>query len=186
MLDQSATETAKPLAASRVVGPLPLMDAENPKSYQELLDHMSSMLDPQNILEEIWIREIAELTWDAFRLRRMKANGLSGAAHRAVQAALEPLFGEEAEDTARSWVAGNQTAVETVDAAFASAGRSMDAAVARNVSPYPYEIENADRIDRMVARLEARRKAALQQFERHRETLAPKLRRAAAERDGAP
>jgi hypothetical protein len=94
------------------------------------------------------------------------------------------LFGTEAEDTACSWVAGNQTTIETVDAAFATAGLSMDAAVGRNVSPYPYEIEHADRIDRMVARLEARRKAALQQFERHRETFAPKLRRA-TERNGS-
>src|SRR5262249_19375280 len=95
MPDQSATETATPLAASRVVGPLPLMDAENPKSYQELLDHMSSMLEPQNILEEIWIREIAELTWDAFRLRRMKANGLSGAAHRRCKRLLSRCSGRK-------------------------------------------------------------------------------------------
>ena len=184
MSDQSATGAPTPLAASRVVGPLPLMDAENPKSYQELLGHMSSMLNPQNILEEIWIREIAELTWDAFRLRRMKANGLSRAAHRAVQAALEPLFGEEAKDTASGWVAGKQATVAAVDAAFASAGASMELVVARSVSPSRWEIEQADRIDRMIGRLEARRKAMLEQFERHREKPAPKLRRP-PEREGS-
>jgi hypothetical protein len=184
MPDQSATETAT-LAASRVVGPLPLMDAENPKSYQELLDQMSSMLGPQNILEEIWIREIAELTWDAFRLRRMKANGLSGAAHRAVQAAFEPLFGNEAKDTACGWLAGNQATVEAVEAAFSSAGGSMEETVARNVSPSQWEIEKADRIDRMIGRLEARRKAMLEQFERHREKPAIKLRRPPEREDSA-
>ena len=184
MTDDSAPETANPLAASRMVGPLPLIDAENPKSYQELLDRMSSTLKPGDIFEEIWIREVAELTWDAFRLRRMKANGLSRAAHRALQSAFEPLFGEEAENTVCNWLAGNQATIESVDAAFASAGVSMDVAVARNISPFPYEIERADRIDRMVARLEGRRKAVLQEFERHRENLAPKLRRG-SERDGS-
>ena len=184
MPDQSAPETAT-LAASRVVGPLPLMDAENPKSYQELLDHMSSMLDPQNILEEIWIREIAELTWDAFRLRRMKANGLSEAAHRAVQAALEPLFGKEAKDAASDWVAGKQATVEAVDAAFASVGASMELVVARSVSPSRWEIEQADRIDRMIGRLEARRKAMLEQFERHHAKPALKLRSPAEREDSA-
>jgi hypothetical protein len=171
MTDTPAPE-AKELAASRMVGPLPLVDVENPQSYQELLDRMSGTLKPSDFLEEIWTREIAELTWDAFRLRRMKANGLNAAAHRALQSVFKPLFGEEAWNTACSWVKGDRATLEKVDAAFASAGVSMDTAVARNISPYPYEIEQADRIDRMVARLEMRRRAALQEFERHRENSA--------------
>jgi hypothetical protein len=179
MTDHPAPETARSPAAGRLFGPLALIQGENTASYQELLEAMSSTLKPADIFEEVLTREIAEITWDAFRLRRMKANSLRGATGRALRIALEPLLGEE-ESGAISWdwSEGKQAAIESVDAAFASAGVAMELALAPYLSPFSCEIADADRIDRMVTRLEARRKAALQEFERHRENLAPKLGRA--------
>jgi hypothetical protein len=184
MTDYAAHETKGPPASARLLGPLALMEGENPQSYQELLDQMSNTLKPADIFEEIWTREVAELTWDAFRLRRMKANGLREASMRALESALEPLFGEGEEaydtmrETARKLAEGNPAAVESVAATLAASGLSIESAVARNVSPHTFEVERADRIDRMIARLEARRKSVLHEFERHREKFAPKLRRA--------
>jgi len=55
-------------------GPPPLLEGEDAAAYDELLVRISGAVKPTDIFEEIWIREIVDLVWGAFRLRRLKAN----------------------------------------------------------------------------------------------------------------
>ena len=66
----------------------------------------------------------------------------------------------------------------TVDAALAAAGLTIDAVMAQT---FALNIDEVDRIDRMIAGAEARRNIALREIDRHRETLAAALRQAADE-----
>src|ERR1700680_24366 len=59
-------------AAGRSVpfGPPPLIEGEDAAAYDELLTRVSAAVKPADILEDIWVRDIVDLVWHAFRLRR--------------------------------------------------------------------------------------------------------------------
>ena len=107
-------------------GPPPLLDSENAESYDELLARISAALKPADILEEIWIRDIVDLVWEALRLRKLKAS---------LEESLKPLLDySQRSDLAEAWTARDEGAIKAVDELLASAGLTMDAVLAR---PYP-------------------------------------------------
>ena len=46
-------------------GPAPLLDGEDPAAYDELLARVSGGVKPSDILEEIWVRDVVDLVWEA-------------------------------------------------------------------------------------------------------------------------
>jgi predicted phage tail protein len=79
------------------------------------------------------------------------------------------------DELAERWAARDPQAIEEVNEQLASKGLTIEDVTARALSA---EIENFERIDRMVMNAEARRNAALRELERHRMTLAQALRQA--------
>jgi hypothetical protein len=131
-------------------GAPPLIAGESAAAYEALLARVSNALNPADALEEIWIRDVVDLVWEVFRLRRLRA-GLMKAAAREPQA------------------------VAKVEAALGSAGFGMDHVAARTFSLRLFEFE---RIDRMLHLAEQRRAAALRELDRHRDNFSHRLRQA--------
>src|SRR5216684_1522309 len=75
---------APPLATLALLGAPPLIRGENARGYDELLGRICATLQPADSLEEIWIRDVVDLVWETFRLRRMKASMMTDATHRAI------------------------------------------------------------------------------------------------------
>jgi hypothetical protein len=168
--------SADPSAPAAFLAPPPLIEGENAASYDDLLARISGTLQPSDILEEIWVRDVVDLVWDAFRLRRLKAHLLKAAAHEGMADILGPLLDWNLTgQTSRRWAIGDEEAVKTVETTLAAAGLTMDAVMARTLARKIYEIE---RIDRMTMAAEARRNAILREIERHRASFARTLRRA--------
>src|SRR5262249_9664763 len=69
----------------------PLLDGEDPAAYDDLLARVSGAVKPSDILEEIWVRDIVDLSWEVSRLRRLKADLIATTAHVGLQQVLEPL-----------------------------------------------------------------------------------------------
>jgi hypothetical protein len=65
---------AAPPDALAFLGPAPLVEGERSAVYDELIARISGALKPADILEDIWIRDIVDLVWEGFRLRRAKRN----------------------------------------------------------------------------------------------------------------
>jgi hypothetical protein len=61
----------------REAGPPPLIEGEDAAAYDELLVRISAAVKPADILEDIWVREIVDLVWSAFRLRRFKTSPIN-------------------------------------------------------------------------------------------------------------
>src|SRR5215831_17869414 len=78
----STTQASLPERAGRLAlfGPPPLLEGEDAAAYDDLLVRISGAVKPTDIFEEIWIREIVDLVWGAFRLRRLKAK-MTAVAH---------------------------------------------------------------------------------------------------------
>lgn len=171
----SANPPAPAPAAMALLAPPPLIEGENAASYDDLLARISGTLKPADILEEIWVRDVVDLVWDAFRLRRLKAHLLKAAAHEGMADIIGPLLDWNLTgQTSRRWAIGDEEAVKTVETTLAAAGLSMDAVMACTLARKIYEIE---RIDRMTMAAEARRNAVLREIERHRASFARTLRR---------
>src|ERR1700736_6066392 len=81
---EPTTAASQPLATAPLLGGAPLIRGENVRSYDELLERICATLQPRDSLEEIWIREIVDLVWETFRLRRAKASLMTDAARRGV------------------------------------------------------------------------------------------------------
>jgi len=174
----STTPASLPERAGRLAlfGPPPLLEGEDTAAYDELLVRISGAVKPTDIFEEIWIRDIVDLVWEAFRLRRLKANLMTAVAHVALENILEPLIGwTDAHDLAKAWAARERSAIEQVDKLLVSAGLTMDAVMAQALS---LKLGDIERIDRMIATAEGRRNAILREVDRHRTAWGQNLRQA--------
>jgi hypothetical protein len=161
-------------------GPAPLFEGEDSAGYDELLARVSGAIKPADIIEEIWIRDIVALTWEALRLRRARTALLTANRYAGLKRVLKPLCGTKAYDLSEQWARREGEAVAAVDRHLATAGLTMDAVMAETMS---VEIELVEKMDRMIASAEIRRNATLREIERRRSDLAARLREATRDAD---
>jgi hypothetical protein len=150
--------------------------------YNTLLVRVSATVKPADTLEEIWVRDVVDLVWDAVRLRRQKAALMTSSAGEGLQKILFSLDAPDPYGLPKRWAARDEAAVAEVDALLAAAGLTLDAVMAQTLRVRLTDIE---RIDRMTMTAEARRNAALHEIERHRANFAALLRLAAQNAEGA-
>src|ERR1700674_814547 len=55
-------------------GDPPLIPGEDRVAYDELLARVSAAVEPADIFEEIWVRDVVDHEWEVLRLRRLKVN----------------------------------------------------------------------------------------------------------------
>jgi hypothetical protein len=181
----STTPASLPERVGRLAlfGPPPLLEGEDTAAYDELLVRISGAVNPADIFEEIWVRDLVDLVWEALRLRRLKASLMTATAYRGLEQILKPLVGFlEEEGLAKAWAARDQSAIKRVDKLLASAGLTMDAVMAQTLS---ISLDDLERIDRMIATAAVRRDAILREVDRHRTTWGQELRRAAQQAEDA-
>jgi hypothetical protein len=158
-------------------GPPPLFDGEDPKIYDQLLAQVSTTVMPEDIFENIWVRDVVDLTIEVLRLRRLKVNLMKSNAYKGLTETLLPLVGRmQAETLAEGWAARKSDVVEEVNKTLTSAGLSTDSILAQT---FCLKVNDIERIEHMMALAEMRRNSTLREIERHRQTLGQKLRRAA-------
>jgi hypothetical protein len=158
--------------------PPPLIAGESSAGYDELLARVCATLQPSDVLEHIFIRDIVDLVWEVNRLRRLKASLMASAAHEGMTQLLRPLLNDaEPATLARGWAARREDAVGKVESALAAAGFTMDHVAAATLA---VRISDFERIERMTSAAEYRRNSALHELDLHRASFALRLRRALA------
>ena len=157
-------------------GPRPLIEGEDAAAYEELHARFSATIKPKDFLEEMWVRDVVDLTWETLRMRRLKAGLLTSVTWKGLKAVLSDLVDPfEADNLSKDWAARDRQAIKKVDELLTSKRLTMDIAVARALSA---NIDSFERIDRMVMNAEARRNADVRELERHRASVGRALRRA--------
>src|SRR5580704_5021398 len=127
-------------------GPAPLIEGEDAAAYDELLVRISSAVRPGDIFEEIWVRDIVDLVWEGFRLRRLKACVMTAGTRVALADELAPLVGpDQAKGLARSWAARAPGAVAAIEEQLATAGLGLESVAARGLC---LRLEFIERIER--------------------------------------
>jgi hypothetical protein len=166
--------TRKPCRA--LFGPRPLIDGEDGANYDAILERISADVAPADFVEEIWVRNIADLVWESVRLRRLKSQLLHAAAHEGLDRVLTPLLGwASAHELSSEWASGDEEAVCEVKQLLGQAGLTIDAVMAQTLAA---RIDDVERIDRMVIIAEVRRDAVLREIRSRRLAFGQALRRA--------
>ena len=156
-------------------GPPPLIEGEDRAAYDDYLAKTSAAVKPKDFLEEMWVQDIVDLTWEIQRMRHLKASLLTLCLSEGLRQVLMMMMDKtEAVNLADLWAEGDQIAIGRVDKMFASTGVTMEMVRSRTLSA---NIDVVERIDRMAMNAETRRNAALREIERHRSGIAEALRR---------
>ena len=167
--------------ASVPLPPPSLVNGEDGATYDQLAARITAAVAPENVIEEIWVRDVVDLVWDVVRLRRLKA-GLFKVGESDGMAEIMRGLGEY-QFKAREWAARKPGAVATVNTQMSAAGLDMGDLT---TSTFAARIDQFERVERMLAAAEVRRAAALHAIDNRR--VAERLRAAAhdAERAAAP
>ena len=189
-----AAQTSPMLSRLAIFGAPPLLAGEDAAAYDDLLARVSASLKPRDIFEEIWMREIVDLTWEAQRWRRYQTSLIKAAIPEVLEKVLKPLASTpvpgvgsfvaqmqarvQAQNAvpklAAEWVAGDAAALKRVEELLTAAGLTIDDMVTRAVAQ---ELEKIERFNRLLASAEWRRNTVLREVDRRRSSFAEKLRR---------
>lgn len=198
MVQKSKISAAHPESAGlsklSFFGPPPLLQGEDPTAYDDLLVRVSGQLKPCDIIEEIWVREIADSIWGSLRWRRDLLGFLNASVPKVLQEILPPLLEAAGPPPNRSFLGqidaaykaqtgdpelvyrflrGEQVAISEVNALLASAGWTMEHVRARAAAKH---LDTIERFNRLITTTEARRDALLREIERRRAVFAYGLR----------
>jgi hypothetical protein len=160
---------SKALARVTIFGPPPILPGEDEHAYEGLATQVTGAVKPTSIIEEIWIKDIVDLTWEIVRLRKLKTEFLSA----QVPSVLKDII-KTSEDDARAmfqkWVRGWNRQLDgylkyhnsTIDGVYSKALIS--------------NITDIQRLDEMIMLLERRRNSVFHEIDRHRTSLSRTLR----------
>ena len=168
-------------AIDEFLGPLPLLEGEDSAAYLGLLDQMRRHVSPKDPIEQLYLRDVVDLTWDLMRTRRLKV----GLLHKGQRAAIRKLLSSDPRGGSGGFVGQLRNAKATVTGATTAAlgfseslkalekfGITLDEV---NAHAYAIEREAITRLDQTMMQIEARRSFALREIEKRREAFARRL-----------
>lgn len=169
---------------NEILGPPPILDGEDLDAYNGLHDRMRSVVSPEDFIEEIWVRDVVDLTWEILRLRRLKAKLMAAETHQGLDRLLNHLVSYEEGTSAlvEGWVHRDPRSVKRVDKIMADAGFDRQTLHALTLVA---NLDQFERIDRMTTQAEARRNSVFREIDRHRDVIARRLRDAVTDIEDA-
>jgi hypothetical protein len=183
---RAAGSRSKAFSRLSLFGPPPLLEGEDSEAYDVLLARVSGVVGPTDFIEEIWVRDIVDVTWTLFRLRRIQAAFLSAKvsddaddeAESLAKADPKLLEGTKEQqdemigllDSERRWetrVAKYPRANEKFQKLWASARSTLNIdAIQANIMVH--EIDVIERIEHLIMLAERRLDVVIREIDRHR------------------
>jgi hypothetical protein len=178
LVPEPVIASAEPSAAAEPLLTL-LLENEDTAAYEEIFARISAVVKPADFLEEIWVRDVVALVWEAFQLRRLKTCLLETAAPDGLVRVFSSFLPHaRVNEIAAGWARRDGERVKQVEGLLDQTGFTMEHIIAETLAD---RIEDIERIDRMIASAEQRRSAMLREVDRHRASLAARLRLASDE-----
>jgi hypothetical protein len=158
----------------------PLLPGERRSDFQILFDNLSNEIMPRGLIEEIYLYEITWLVWEAMRLRQCKAPIFRANYCAALQPILDDLLRKKntaypdvvAEKLALNWFTDKEAKREarSILREFGLTESDVDAEAIRR------SLREIEGVDKLLMGVEARRDKALRSIEKHRLSLAQRMR----------
>ena len=130
---------------------LELLPGEDAAAYDVLYRGIRAAITPKDIIEDIWARDIADLSWDALRYRRWRAKYLAKQDERGLEAALRGAgcSYDERSQLMKGWTNGNKAAIGMVKDVLLKAGLDHEVVAAANLSS---RLDTFERIEAIMDR----------------------------------
>ncbi|MGU3661037.1 hypothetical protein [Methylobacterium fujisawaense] len=165
----------------------PLLPGEDGERYNALLRSIVQQVNPTDVIEAIWVKDVVDLVWEAKRLRRWRRQILVQARLKAVEDLISPalqntnplsldIFSRPSSDVlATGWLTGREIEKEQVDEILVNRGLT-----AADVQAHSFllRLSDIEKIDRLTSSADHRRDSLLREIERKRASFAQKVRSA--------
>jgi hypothetical protein len=152
-----------------IFGPPPLLEGESQEAYNTLLARVSGAINPKDILEEIWVKDIVDHEWVILGLRRLRVALLNSSAAQGLHSLFDSLgifpYERENKILINNWTKRQRRAIKAVDKLLSQRGANRDSLMAETLS---ISLDKIEPIDLAIARAEVRRDAAYREIERRR------------------
>ena len=157
---------------------LPLIDGENRADYESFHTSCLQAIKPADAIERVWLQDFINYTWEAQRLRRMKAALIQANKRDAVECLIRDFEYKDnviyqSNSLSIEWSRGEGEIVEYVEALLHEHGLTEDTLMAKAVENCLSVLE---RIDKLINAYDYRRDAALRELEKRRDLLAKRAR----------
>ena len=110
-----------------LLGPPPLLPNESLVDYEGLKARLRAKIVPQDVLEEIWLRDILDLQWEVLRMRRLKARLLANSSPAGLESLLHRRINSyDVGKFVDAWGRGQKEDVKEIEQLLKSRGLSLD------------------------------------------------------------
>ena len=154
----------------------PLLSTEDPARYRDMLDRFAESIAPRNIIEWLWVKDVADLSWEIPRLRRYRALSIERARERK-NAEIE-YAREHADDPDLSLSLRPPTPAQ-IEARRNAPWLDTEADSASLL--ILEHLDTYETVDKLLTSAEARRDRILRELDFRRERIAPLLRKTSDE-----
>ncbi len=157
-----------PAEIAEIFGSPPVLSFEDHQAYDQLLAQLVLEWKPRHITEWMFVRDIADISWEILRHRRAIASVLAISFKKALVSVIEetlPLhISYKIKPMANGWFERPKTQAK-IKSELAKYGVGPDAIVAQC---YSMNRENLDKLHRLLALAEGRRTAITRNFNEYR------------------
>jgi hypothetical protein len=166
-----------------LMGKRPLLVGEGETTYDELLSRIAVRVDPQDIMEWFYVKDVADYTWEIFRLRRILAAILNNERKHAL-AELFATINDKGEPErlslqetgmkqAEAYFSGDRKAKDKLHDGLIRYGFNEDALAA---AAFGRKVQLVEAVDRLLAAAESRRSKLLREIDINRKALGLRVR----------
>jgi hypothetical protein len=81
-----------PATLARIFGSPPLLEDEDPQLYKELFSLLADEYDPKEVSEWLLVKDLADLHWERYRERRLKAEVIKIYQEKPSEGSQRPIY----------------------------------------------------------------------------------------------
>jgi hypothetical protein len=137
-----------PVELGWIVKQRPTVHGESDAEYDALLAHLSEAIEPDDVVELLWVKDLADVTWESLRLRRLRRELIQYCRDKAIRDKIDELTGTDEPINKKEVAAWSDEAAVT----------------------------SLEPVSRMIEWLDDQRNTILREIERRRDRLAQRLR----------
>ena len=161
---------------------LPLLITERQNDFDRIRDTLNTEIKPSGIVDQMYVADVAYLTWEILRFRRCKSGIINLAFRDALKEVLEQVLRQpghgpygvkdEADELARKWFSDQEGRKRVLELL----GEFQLDEVAIEANAVRRSAGDLELLDRLLASLESRRNRTLRCIGEYRNALAQQLK----------
>ena len=156
-----------------LLGPTPLLHGEDEAGYKAFYDNFRQQVGPHDLIDEIYIRDVVDQTWEIHRLRQIRIGIMRNGQKQAVRQYVDLIVSSSMTSEQRDVVQDKmKTSLESALDCLQKFGVKL---LDINARAFKNEDGALFNIDQNITRLEVRRNYTLREVERRKSAFAKQI-----------